>query len=147
MGKLAYGYGLPHLPRMPELKALQNVDFDAIDVEPTSIPYKDKNREKQRLIKLEQTNNKEPACREKRQKKRKAISDAWSKRKEKMKRKGDRKKINKMNERRSNKRKFDRLNDTEIDEISNEARLVKKLKSGKISKVEFEIRVNDDDLL
>ena len=142
IGKLGYGYGLLHLPRMPELKGRENVNFDPVEVDPMTIPYKDKTREKQRQLKLRE--GKEQNI-ETKKPKRKRDNEAWSKSKQKLKKKESKKKLNKENEIKRNKRKLNRLNDTEIDELVEEARLVKKLKSGKISKLEFEERVKDDD--
>ncbi|KAJ1535936.1 hypothetical protein HK096_001343 [Nowakowskiella sp. JEL0078] len=39
------------IPRMPELKSLK-IEFDNMEIDTTTIPYKDKIREKQRLSKL-----------------------------------------------------------------------------------------------
>ena len=143
IGKLAYGYGLLHLPRMPEIKGRETVNFDPVEVDPVSIPYKDKIREKQRQLKLEENKLQIPQARKP---KRKAENDAWSKKREKLKRKDLKKRLDKENEISRNKRKLNKLNDQEIDELTKEARLVKKLKSGKISKVEFERQIEDNDV-
>ena len=142
IGKLGYGYGLLHLPRMPELKGRETVNFDPVEVEPKDIPYKDKTREKQRQLKLLEGEGQ--SSRTKKFKKN-TETPAWSKSKEKLKKKEEKKKLDKENEIKRNKRKWNRLSEAEIDELAVEARLVKKLKSGKISKVEFEERVKDDD--
>jgi ATP-dependent RNA helicase DDX55/SPB4 len=127
---------------MPELRRRETVHFDPIEVDPIDIPYKDKIREKRRQLKLSEEKEKTPQIRKP---KRKTENDAWSKNKEKLKKKEAKKKLNKENDIKRNKRKLNRLDEAEIDELVEEARLVKKLKSGKISKVEFEERVKDDD--
>ena len=142
IGKLAYGYGLLHLPRMPELKGRETVNFDPVEVEPSSISYRDKTREKQRQMKLLEEKEKPSQIKKH---KRKTENNAWSKSKQKIKKKEAKKKLNKENEIKRNKRKLNELNEDEIDELVKEARLVKKLKSGKISKHEFEEQVEDGD--
>ncbi|MCL4122166.1 UNVERIFIED_CONTAM: hypothetical protein GTU68_048404 [Idotea baltica] len=47
-GKLAMGFGLLKLPRMPELKKYENVDFIPCDMDFNSIKYKDGVKEKAR---------------------------------------------------------------------------------------------------
>ena len=128
---------------MPELKGRETVNFDPVEVDPVVIPYKDKTREKQRQLKL--LEHKEQQAPRTRNPKRKAENDAWSKSKHKLQKKEAKKKLNKEIEIKRNKRKLNKLNEAEIDELVEEARLVKKLKSGKISKVEFEERIKDDD--
>lgn len=51
---LAQGYGLPHLPRMPELKDKDLSTFIPHSTPPSSIPFKDKAREKKRKALLQQ---------------------------------------------------------------------------------------------
>ena len=49
---LAMGYGLPHLPKMPELKYKDTSSFISHRTPASSIPYKDKAREKKRKQQL-----------------------------------------------------------------------------------------------
>ncbi|CAG5132977.1 unnamed protein product, partial [Candidula unifasciata] len=51
-GRLAQGFGLLHVPKMPELKGKSVSSFQPIEVDLASIPYKDKIREKLRQEKL-----------------------------------------------------------------------------------------------
>ena len=51
---LAHGYGLPHLPKMPELKDKDLSQFTPHTTPPSSIPYRDKTREKKRKLLLQQ---------------------------------------------------------------------------------------------
>lgn len=50
---LAKGFALPHLPRMPELRGLDASSFTPHPTAPREIRFKDKAREKQRKLKLE----------------------------------------------------------------------------------------------
>ena len=49
---LAEGFGLPHLPRMPELKRADTSAFVPHSTPPSLIPFKNKIREKARQAKL-----------------------------------------------------------------------------------------------
>lgn len=51
---LAHGYGLPHLPKMPELKDKDFSRFTPHSTPPSDIPYMDKAREKKRQLLLQQ---------------------------------------------------------------------------------------------
>ena len=148
IGNLAYGYGLLQLPKMPELKGQEIVNFSAVEIDPSSIPYRDKAREKQRQAKLLQEKKDTGSGFRPRNRNPKTVNCSWSKKKEKVKKKEVQKKRNCVKETKSNnrlKRKIDRLDESEIDELAKEARLVKKLKSGKISRAEFELQINDED--
>ena len=47
---LAHGYGLPHLPKMPELKERDLSTFTPHSTPPSEVPYRDKAREKRRQL-------------------------------------------------------------------------------------------------
>lgn len=49
---LAEGFGLPHLPHMPELKRADTSAFVPHSTPPSLIPFKNKTREKARQAKL-----------------------------------------------------------------------------------------------
>ncbi|KAG8456029.1 hypothetical protein GDO86_002005 [Hymenochirus boettgeri] len=55
---LARGFGLLRMPRMPELRGKHFSDFICTTIDTDTIPYKDKNREKQRRQKCYGTENK-----------------------------------------------------------------------------------------
>ncbi len=148
-GKLAEGFGLLHLPKMPEIKS--NVQFENFAIDYAKIPYKydmnfvqtvsklilscnsnwkkcpskrDKHKEKERLkrIEIQSTANKKPKFKSK-----KTIS--WSNNKEKQlkrKIKRDKKDINE-------KRKRDEIEDNDYDELEKDFKLLKKLKKRKVS--------------
>nr|XP_023503061.1 ATP-dependent RNA helicase DDX55 isoform X5 [Equus caballus] len=89
--RLARGFALLRMPKMPELRGKQFPDFVPVDVNTDTIPFKDKIREKQRQKLLEQQ-RKEKTANEGR---RKFIKNkAWSKQKAKKEKK------KKMNEKR-----------------------------------------------
>ncbi|GIL48809.1 hypothetical protein Vafri_5230, partial [Volvox africanus] len=55
VGRLARGLGLLRLPKMPDLKKPLGLEhFTPSSVDPATVPYKDKNREKQRIKALKQ---------------------------------------------------------------------------------------------
>lgn len=52
-GRIANGYGLLHIPKMPELKGKTIENFQLVEVDVDAIPYTDKMREKKRQERLE----------------------------------------------------------------------------------------------
>lgn len=127
-GSLARGFGLLRMPKMPELKGKQFPDFTPVTLATDAIPYKDKNREKQRRKMLEEQRQQ----RQQQTERKKFIKNkAWSKQKAKKEKK---KKV-------AAKRKIDEgsdIEDADMDELLSDTRLLKKLKKGKISEEEFE---------
>ncbi|XP_073169498.1 ATP-dependent RNA helicase DDX55 isoform X2 [Lepidochelys kempii] len=127
----ARGFALLRMPKMPELKGKCFSDFVPVSIDTDSIPFKDKNREKQRQKLLEQQRKE----RQENEGKRKFIRNkAWSKQKAKKEKK---KKI-------TTKRRRDEgsdIEDEEMEELLNDTRLLKRLKKGKISEEEFEKRL------
>uniref|UniRef100_A0A3P9H9D1 ATP-dependent RNA helicase n=1 Tax=Oryzias latipes TaxID=8090 RepID=A0A3P9H9D1_ORYLA len=128
---LARGFGLLRLPKMPELRGKTFPDFPEAAVDTDAIPYKDKNREKQRQKTLaEQKDRDGPAP----PKKNFAKNKAWSKQKSKKERR----------KRRAVKRKHEEGDDDEEAlELLNDTRLLKKLKKGRISEEDFEQQLTD----
>ena len=137
IARLANGFGLLHLPKMPELRGKMIDGFQNADVDINSIPYLDKTREKQRKLKLKEENEQE-----KRSGKDKYTNKSWSKDKEKKaKRQVRKEKKNLTRKRKIEGHKFD---DKEVDELSKEIGLMKKLKKRKITKEQFDLAVKDD---
>eukprot|EP00164_Ancoracysta_twista_P012085 GFYU01018859.1.p1 GENE.GFYU01018859.1~~GFYU01018859.1.p1 ORF type:complete len:704 (+),score=203.94 GFYU01018859.1:145-2256(+) len=129
-GPMARGFGLLKMPRMPELKG-KRVEFDAVKVDVTKIPYLDKVREKGRLVRLAESQRLaalEEAAEEKRRK-RKA---------EAMEESSDEEESEPEAEEESEESEGD------ADDNANELRLLKKLKQGKITQAEFDAQVKDD---
>ncbi|XP_005298782.2 ATP-dependent RNA helicase DDX55 [Chrysemys picta bellii] len=128
----ARGFALLRMPRMPELKGKCFSDFVPVSIDTDSIPFKDKNREKQRQKLLEQQRKE----RQENEGKRKFIRNkAWSKQKAKKE-----KKKKKMTTKRRREEGSD-IEDEEMEELLNDTRLLKRLKKGKISEEEFEKRL------
>ncbi|XP_046569234.1 ATP-dependent RNA helicase DDX55-like [Haliotis rubra] len=132
-GKLATGFGLLKIPKMPELKGKDIPNFHPAEINVDNIPFRDKHREKQRQVRIESG---ELLQRHKKMK-RPPKSVPWSRQKEKVEKKKKRveKKL------RAQKRKLEEVqptNDTEeLDDLDSDLRLMKKLKKGKISNNEF----------
>ncbi|XP_024051895.1 ATP-dependent RNA helicase DDX55 [Terrapene carolina triunguis] len=128
----ARGFALLRMPKMPELKGKCFSDFVPVSIDTDSIPFKDKNREKQRQKLLEQQRKE----RQENEGKRKFIRNkAWSKQKAKKE-----KKKKKMTTKRKREEGSD-IEDEEMEELLNDTRLLKRLKKGKISEEEFEKRL------
>lgn len=129
---------------MPELKD-KTVDFEPADVDVEKLYYKDKNREKQRKRKLqEQQDSNQDGSIQTNSKKKKFGKDsvAWSKSKEKKVKREKRRSRREYLKKQRQKHSFD--ND-ELEDLAREARLVKKLKAGKISKEQFDSRLGNDE--
>ncbi|KAM8960737.1 ATP-dependent RNA helicase DDX55 [Pelodytes ibericus] len=125
---LARGFGLLKMPRMPELRGKDVSDFVTTIMYTDSIPYKDKNREKQRQKMLKER-------KEAGETKRNFVRNkSWSKQKA---RKEKRKKVAL---KRKNEEGSD-LEDEDVKELLNDTRLLKRLKKGKITEEEFEKQV------
>lgn len=132
LGALAQGLGLLRMPKMPELRGgQQSGDFVAADVDLNSVRYVDAEKERRRQLKLQtyRETGQWPGLRP-------AKAKPWSQSKEKRQLKKEKKR------RRSAKRQANenkrKVEEEEWDEIADEARLIKKLKKGKISKAEFD---------
>lgn len=123
---------------MPELKGKKLKGFKNADIDINSIPYQDKTREKQRQIKIAKEKELGPkSIFEKKDK-------SWSREKDRKSNKLQRKekKENLKRKRGTVKHNFD---DEDLDELSREVGLMKKLKKGKISKEEFDLAIKDND--
>ncbi|XP_035936393.1 ATP-dependent RNA helicase DDX55 isoform X3 [Halichoerus grypus] len=126
--RLARGFALLRMPKMPELRGRQFPDFAPADVNTDTIPFKDKVREKQRQKLLEQQRKEK---RENERRKKFIKNKAWSKQKAKKEKK------KKMNEKRKREEGCD-IEDEDMEELLNDTRLLKKFKKGKITEEEFE---------
>ncbi|XP_013401192.1 ATP-dependent RNA helicase DDX55 isoform X2 [Lingula anatina] len=136
IAKLAKGFGLLQLPKMPELKGKTFPDFIPDPVDLMTIPYKDKSREKQRQehLKIYHQTGVFPGKKVKIHKKE---TVPWSKQKNRKEKKKQRKEVK---EQRKRKMEF---NDEELDELEKDAKLVKKLKRKKITEKEFNHKFDD----
>lgn len=157
-GKLATGFGLLKLPRMPELKGKDVSDFEETKIDFNKIPYKDPQREKIRREKLKtyqetgvwpksQQASKKSLCRQ---------TESWSlskQRKLETKSKREKRKIKKQQQQNAGAKKSKRkrnLTQEDIDELAKDIALIKKLKRKKITQEEFDekfdvLSENDDE--
>ena len=78
--KLARGWGLLKLPRMPELKGADVDNFLGLDIDWQTLAYKDKARERKRRAEMEQGDG--PGRGHSERAKRKRDKDAWSKKRD-----------------------------------------------------------------
>lgn len=129
---------------MPELKD-KTVDFEPADVDVEKLYYKDKNRERERKRKLQekQVSNQDSLI-PTNSKKKKFSNDsvAWSKTKEKKIKREKRRARREYMKKQRQKHSFD---NNELEDLAYEARLVKKLKAGKISKEQFDSQLRNDE--
>lgn len=118
--KLGKGFGLLHLPKMPEIgkqKHQETIPFYDIDV--STIKYKNKEKEKQRI-----ENSQKPKVKNKKLEKNKP----WSNRKELKLKKEIRKKKKDLTDK---KRKFSVLTEEDLQELNQDFKLLKKFKKNK----------------
>ncbi|KAK3600345.1 hypothetical protein CHS0354_020012 [Potamilus streckersoni] len=133
-GKLATGFCLLKLPKMPELKGKTVENFVPVPVDTDTIPFKDKTREKQRLVRLQgEGQGKELKL------KRPYRSEAWSQQKAKKERRKKRKEIKSLKIK-------EELTEEDIDDLEEDIKLIKRLKKGKISKAEFDKEFAEGEL-
>eukprot|EP00742_Colponemidia_sp_Colp-10_P006896 GILJ01007395.1.p1 GENE.GILJ01007395.1~~GILJ01007395.1.p1 ORF type:complete len:614 (-),score=110.12 GILJ01007395.1:76-1782(-) len=127
LGRVATGFALLRIPRMKEILGKRIVNFVQSSVNPFDIPYKDKAREKQRLARLKDDIVKKAQIKEEKEAKMAALQKTKYKART-----------------RTEKRQTKRKNvDNEWDDLAKEARLMKKLKRGKITAEEFEKAVGE----
>ncbi|CAG0895254.1 unnamed protein product [Cyprideis torosa] len=141
LGRLANGFGLLKLPKMPEVKWAGDWSaFDAPgDVEVNGIPYRDQQKEKRRKedLKAFEATGKWPlkrAALKKREKfleKREAEAEARKERQERLKRL----KASKQKKKRSRKSAFDLEN---FEELDKDWKLIKKFNKRKLTKEQFD---------
>eukprot|EP00455_Lapot_gusevi_P037584 TRINITY_DN4215_c0_g1_i1.p1 TRINITY_DN4215_c0_g1~~TRINITY_DN4215_c0_g1_i1.p1 ORF type:complete len:318 (-),score=73.41 TRINITY_DN4215_c0_g1_i1:39-953(-) len=122
--RIARGMALLYFPSMAELRG-KKVEYEAVDVHPGDIPYKDKQREKQR-----QANMASHA----------AKIEALKQRREQLKAEKEKALLEKGPKRR-NKRNLEMWQEWE--ELQREERLARKLASGKITLEDYEIETGE----
>ncbi|XP_012061748.1 PREDICTED: probable ATP-dependent RNA helicase DDX55 homolog [Atta cephalotes] len=146
LGKLAMGFGLLRMPKMPELKGKNLSSFVSPEIDVNTISYIHKQRELCRIKKLNEyqstgvwTNN-QKRCKQNR-------VESWS---ETKRRKFERReKRNKRKERKelkqqqfltiSDKKKRKRINEQDVEQLAKDIALIKKFKKKKISQKEFDV--------
>ncbi|XP_069683716.1 ATP-dependent RNA helicase DDX55 [Periplaneta americana] len=152
-GKLAMGFGLLKLPKMPELRGKDVSDFKEADVDFNSITYKDSQREQVRQSKLKvyketgvwpksQQAAKRPSCKQ---------TEPWALSKQhklEKKDKRDKRKAKKKQQLETGvpKRKRKKcISQEDIDELAKDIALIKKLKKKKISQEEFDSQFGEEE--
>ncbi|XP_068429905.1 ATP-dependent RNA helicase DDX55 [Clinocottus analis] len=134
LARLAQGFALLRMPKMPELKGKTFPGFSRTPLDTDTIRYKDKQREKQRQKMLAELKEKvkEPFV-----KKNFIKNKSWSKTKTKTERR----------KKRSAKRKREEGSDVEdedLKELLKDTRLLKRLKKGQISEEDFEKQITSE---
>ncbi|ORZ21298.1 P-loop containing nucleoside triphosphate hydrolase protein [Absidia repens] len=154
LGRVATGYGLLKLPKMPELKNSNQTTFVNADIDWDSYAYTDKQRElkRQREMKEYAARPKKPSFDERKPKK----SSAWSNKTEAKERKQDRRlkkdrkndylKRKQESEKASDKMDDDDDGDDDWDDLAKEERLAKKVRKGKLTRKDFDTMMGDGDL-
>jgi len=149
LGGIASSYGLLKMPRMPELKSIKIANFEADDIDQKDIKYADKGRETERQVKMVEY-EKTGVWPGNQDKKRRIKTVPWSRkleekamRKEKKEARLEkkRKKIASQAEREKKSKEKE-----EIDDFEAEYKLLKKIKSGKVSSKEFDTMIKLDDM-
>lgn len=142
LGKLAMGFGLLRMPKMPELKGKNVSSFVGSEVDVNTIPYAHKQRELHRIKRLSEyqntgvwTNN--HRCKQKR-------TESWSEtkkrkleRQEKRSKRKERKELKQQFSTFSNKKKRKRINEEDIEQLAKDVALIKKFKRKKVMRCRF----------
>ncbi|EDQ86592.1 uncharacterized protein MONBRDRAFT_35262 [Monosiga brevicollis MX1] len=156
LAALARGFALLHLPRMPELRSLQNSRaFEQSKIDQASIRFRDKQREKQRQQNMKRRAEERekalaegPSEKERERSKRSKKNEAWSKQKQAKERKDKRRAKAEAKERAEIHAllKENNVGDDghDVDDLAQEARLMRRLKQGKITQAEYDRLVGDD---
>ncbi|XP_018308872.1 probable ATP-dependent RNA helicase DDX55 homolog [Mycetomoellerius zeteki] len=144
LGKLAMGFGLLRMPKMPELKGKNVSSFIGPEIDVNTIPYVHKQRELRRIKRLNEyrntgvwTNN-QNRCKQKR-------AESWSEtkkrkleRREKRSKRKERKELKQQFLTISNKKKRKRISEEDVEQLAKDVALIKKFKKKKISQEEFD---------
>lgn len=140
LGKLAMGFGLLRMPKMPELKGKNMSSFVGPEIDVNTIPYVHKQRELHRIKRLREyqdsgTNN--FRCKQKR-------TESWSEtkkkkleRQEKRNKRREKKELKQQFSTVSNKKKRKRINEEDIEQLAKDIALIKRFKKRKVMFVDF----------
>lgn len=143
LGKLAMGFGLLRMPKMPELKGKDVSSFVGPEIDVNAIPYAHKQRELRRIKTLSEYQNtgvwasNQKKCKRKR-------AESWSEtkkrkleRQEKRSKRKERKELKQFSTTCS-KRKRKQINEEDIEQLAKDVALIKKFKKKKV----IDARVN-----
>ena len=144
LGGVATSYGLLRMPKMPELKGVKIRNFVEEKLDLNDVAYQDKVREKERQVKLStyRETGEWPGAKKKRE------SVSWSKNREVLNKRRE-KKLRKAEKRKGSDDIETHNSDEELDEsedFSSDYKLMKKLKKGKISQIEFDEAFDIDNV-
>lgn len=145
-GAMAVAYGLLSLPKMPELKSQDISDFSEVEsFDINAIPYKDKQREAARKVKLQTYKATGTWPSHKLKQKVFKTSEPWSKTKlmkeEKKQRRLKRKQVKELKKAKNEppkKKKRKGISEEDMAELAKDIALMKKLKKKKISDDDFD---------
>ena len=136
LGKLAMGFGLLKMLRMPELKGKNTTNFEEEDIDINLLAYSDKQKEKSRLEKLKifQNTGTWPKTKKRKCKQTEPWSETKKRKMEKQenrKRRKEKKLKQKMSANMTKKRKR-KINEQDIEDLAKDIALIKKLKKKKV---------------
>lgn len=137
MGKLAMGFGLLRMPKMPELKGKDVTFFIGPEIDINAIPYANKQRELHRIEKLTEYKNTGVWSTNHRRKQKQTESWSESKKRklekqEKRSKRKERKKLKQELSTTSNKKKRKQIKEEDLKELAKDIALIKKFKKKKV---------------
>ncbi|KAI8885193.1 DEAD-domain-containing protein [Backusella circina FSU 941] len=156
LGALATGFGLLKLPKMPELRQVKDINFDAEDMNWDEFKYTDKMREAKRLRELKEYQEKIKQAKPQQHLQKKKTA-AWSDkaeakerkqvRKEKKQKKREFLKRQAEEDKETQKRKLeeDQEDIDDWEEMAKEERMAKKVRKGQMNKKDFDDMFMDED--
>lgn len=143
MGKLAMGFGLLKMPKMPELKGKDVSFFVSPEIDINAIPYANKQRELHRIEKLTKYQN--TGIWSTNHKRKRKQTESWSEskkrkleRQEKRNKRKEKKKSKQEVSTASSKKKRKQIKEEDLEELAKDIALIKKFKKKKISQEEFD---------
>jgi len=138
LGKLAMGFGLLRMPKMPELKDKDMSSFINLEIDINAIPYANKQHELHRIEKLTKYQNTGIWPNKCNYKCKRKETESWSESKkrklekqEKRNKRKEKERLKKESSTISNKKKK-RINEEDIEELAKDIALIKKLKKNKV---------------
>ncbi|XP_017879215.1 probable ATP-dependent RNA helicase DDX55 homolog [Ceratina calcarata] len=148
LGKLAMGFGLLRMPRMPELKGKDLSSFEEENIDINTIEYSNKQKEKSRLEKLKVF--RDSGVWPKQQKHKRKQTESWSEAKKKKldklenRKKRKEKKLKQQVSTSVMKKQKRKINEEDIEDLARDIALIKKLKQKKISQEAFDVAFGID---
>lgn len=144
LGKLAMGFGLLRMPKMPELKGKDVSSFVGPEIDVNTIPYAHKQRELRRIKRLSEYQNTGVWTSNQNRCKHKKRTESWSEtkkrkleRQEKRSKRKERKELKQQFSTTCNKKKRKRINEEDIEQLAKDIALIKKFKKKKVNASSF----------